>query len=376
VRARRALTRPPARPLNRILILGHGAVGDTLFFLPVVETLRRERPKARLVWLSNPSWVSKELIPATGLCDEVWLWNDADPAADRKEIGRRIKEADFDAAVLTMTAPAGYFQCALSGIPTVAAHVYPGLHPKRALVVAAPSRLALGGNTETVLGQEHTAVRNLKLLAALGLPVPEPCKPRLPIGDRDRARAKELAPNEGPLIVVHPGRLDNYNNRDWAPEKFGALCSILSQSWPDARFVLIGSPEESPAALRVRAAFHDAVDLVGRLSLIESYALVERADLLISCDTGPSKAAYVLGTPSVVLWGPSSTTESGKLWDPERHLELSLQVECAPCSFSGMPRDGRLNYSSCGHHKCLRDMTPEWVAERVRARWPRPEKLK
>jgi heptosyltransferase III len=380
LRLSRALTAPQPRPVKRLLILGYGAIGDTIFFLPALEALRRALPAARLIWVSNPAPVAQELIPATGLVDDVWLWDFEGERgqARREEFTLRVRAADFDAAVLTLSSPAHYFAGALAGVPVVAAHRFPGLPLKRRLILGEPSRAALGGKAATALGAEHSVRRNLRLLEALGIDVPEPlARPRLPAGAAART-AELLGAEGGPVVGVHLGPPASYNFRDWAPERFAAVIAGLAKAWPGARFALIGGPEEKSSAARaLKAAPAGVLDLAGRASLLETFALIERCSLFLSCDTGLSKAAMALGVPTATLWGPSSPVESGAYWDAERHLDLATGIWCSPCSFSGMPRDGRLNYLTCGHHACLKEMSAEWVLSRVLERWPSiPEKVR
>jgi ADP-heptose:LPS heptosyltransferase len=375
LRLRRGLALPRPRVVKRLLILGYGAIGDTIFFLPVLEALRRAHPGAQLTWVSNPAPVAEVLIPAMGLVDDVWLWDFEGAAgmARRAEFVARARAADFDAAVLTLSSPAHYFAPALSRVPVVAAHRFPGLALKRRLILGDPSRAALGGRAATVLGSEHSVRRNLRLLEALGITVAEPlARPHLPIGDAARVRAaKLLRPVEAPLVGVHVGPPTSYNFRGWEPEKFAALIQGLSRAWPEARFALIGGFEERPSAARAFAAAPEGLlDFVGKSPLLATFALIERCSLFLSCDTGLSKAAMALGVPTATLWGPSSPVESGAYWEPERHLDLATGIFCSPCSFSGMPRDGRLNYLTCGHHDCLKQMSVEWVQDRILKRWP------
>lgn len=374
LRLRRFLARPARRPLKSVLVLGYGAIGDTVFFLPVIEALRRAAPDARVVWLANRSPVADELVPATGLADEVWHWDFAgDDAARGAEMAAKIRAADFDAAVLSMSSPAPYFADALAAIPVVAAHRFEGGAFKRRLIMGAPSRVALGADAVLTLGADHSVTRNLRLLDALGITSGPAARPRLGLSAAHRARAAGLLPDGGgPWVGVHVGPPTSYNFRAWAPERFGELCAALARDWPGARFALVGGPDEKTTAARaLKTGPAGMLDLTGRSTLIESFALVERCALLLACDTGLAKAGMAVGTPTVTLWGPSSFTESGAFWEKERHLDLATGIACAPCSFSGMPRDGRLNYLNCGHHACLSEMSTDMVRERVLQRWPR-----
>ena len=84
-------SRPAPRDVRRILVIGYGAIGDTLFFLPTLEALRAAHAGASIVWLANPYPATDELIPATGLVDEIWRWDvsDDDAAINRRSAAVR-----------------------------------------------------------------------------------------------------------------------------------------------------------------------------------------------------------------------------------------------------------------------------------------------
>ncbi|HXT40580.1 MAG TPA: glycosyltransferase family 9 protein, partial [Candidatus Angelobacter sp.] len=90
-------------------------------------------------------------------------------------------------------------------------------------------------------------------------------------------------------------------------------------------------------------------------------AVIERAEVFISGDTGPLHFAAGLGVPVIALFGPTSAVQ----WSPVggRHQILSGgQCHC----------DGRADdCQSAGH--CLAAITPEQVLERLRRFFP-PER--
>jgi ADP-heptose:LPS heptosyltransferase len=72
----------------------------------------------------------------------------------------------------------------------------------------------------------------------------------------------------------------------------------------------------------VSKAAPGSLDLGGETELSTLIALVARASVVVSNDTGPAHLAYALRTPSVTLFGPS--TDAGR-WGPldgERHAVL------------------------------------------------------
>lgn len=345
--------------MERILFLGYAAIGDLLFFMPVLAALRARFPKARIVWLANAYPTTKEYLPATGLVDDIWL-HDWEGAGDRRAINGRIIEAGFDLAVLTLSAPAQYFAEGLKTVPLRAGHLrrLPAAggawgRLKRGLVTGEFARRALI-NRAVWVGEEaeHAQARNLRLLDALRVARPADTRPPLPLDGAPRAKARELLAGEGPWVGVHLGAPGGAYRKMWAPERFGRLCRELSSRWR-ARFVLIGGASERESARAACREFPQFLDLVGTTGLLETFAVIESCALLLSNDTGLAKAAMALGVRTATLWGPSDPAEYGAVWESEKHLDIRTGIACSPCSRMGMPKLGAMTYLTCGHHDCL-----------------------
>lgn len=366
-------SRPAVRPVEKILILGYGAIGDLIFFLPTVTALRAAYPKAKVTWVSNPYPTTDELLPATGLADEIWRWEAQghDPEG-RSAINARIKAAGFDLAVLTLGAPAHDFLDALASIPMVAGHERPWRGLKSFVALGDYARRAVVTRAADLHPGEHAQTRNLRLLAALGLPSPSPeTRPALPVPEAAVARSIELFTGlKQPPVAFHLGPTGNQYAKMWAPEKFAALSKALADAW-GAPLILVGSADEAEAERRFREAGGvAALSLVGRTNLLETFAVLQRCALLISNDTGLAKAAAALRTPTATLWGPSDPAEFRSPWDRDRHLDLRTGIWCAPCSWMGTPERSQ-NYSNCGHHDCLSKLEAGKVAAALLERWPR-----
>lgn len=357
---------------KRILFLGYAAIGDLIFLLPVLETLRAKFPKAKITFLANPYPTTRELIPATGLVDDVWLvdWEGAGGVAERGAINGKIAAAGFDWAILSVSAPAHYFAHGLRSIPVRAGHRRPlegnlFQRLKRGWVTGEYVRRRLLTHSAE-LAEGHALGRNLQLLAMLEIEPPKDARPRLPIGEKDRAKVKALLGDKtGPRIVVHLGAPNNQYGKMWAPERFGELCAQAK-----AQCVLIGSVDERPSAALALIAFPGFKNVVGETGLLESFAAIETCDLFLSSDTGLAKAAMCLGVPAATIYGPSDPAEYGVIWEPEKHLEIRTGISCSPCSRLGMARPGRLNYSDCGHHDCLVKLDAAFARARLAAKFP------
>ena len=73
-----------------------------------------------------------------------------------------------------------------------------------------------------------------------------------------------------------------------------------------AQVVLSGAPDDLPLIESVTRRMHEhAVNLAGKTSLTQLAALMERADLLVTGDSGPMHIATAVGTPLIAIHGPT-----------------------------------------------------------------------
>ncbi|HEX8347054.1 MAG TPA: glycosyltransferase family 9 protein, partial [Actinoplanes sp.] len=102
--------------------------------------------------------------------------------------------------------------------------------------------------------------------------------------------------------IVHPGAKSP--SRRWPVPRYAAVAKALAEA--GHRVVVTGSAGERAIAEQVasRAGLPLTCVLAGRTELGDLAALVARARLLISGDTGIGHLATAYRTPSVLLFGP------------------------------------------------------------------------
>ncbi|GAB3732580.1 glycosyltransferase family 9 protein [Luteimonas pelagia] len=137
----------------------------------------------------------------------------------------------------------------------------------------------------------------------------------LPVPDADRAWAAAQWPDDGtPTMVVSP--CSSHVLRNWRPERHAALADhAASRGW---RVVLCGgrSALERKTADAITASMRATpLDLVGRDTLKQLPALLERADLVVSPDSGPMHIANAMGTRVLGLHAASNPARSGPYSD-------------------------------------------------------------
>ena len=115
----------------------------------------------------------------------------------------------------------------------------------------------------------------------------------------------------------------------WGLEKLAAVITRL-QKVSNIPFILTGSASEIPLgkALQQMIAV-SPVNLIGKTTLTQLGALIKRCDLYLTCDSGPMHIAAAVGTPTVALFGPTSSTRHRPYG--EGHCVIEKSVACRPC---------------------------------------------
>jgi heptosyltransferase III len=150
--------------------------------------------------------------------------------------------------------------------------------------------------------------KTAQLAAVLGLdPPPLPVAWTAP---EDRARAAALLPTGAPVLALGPTA--NWSGKVWPAERFVALANaLLAGPLTGAKVAVLAGPGEAERAMAapVLAAFPDAIDLVGRLSLPEAAACLTRTALYVGNDSGLMHLAAAAGAPTLGLFGPTPAAE-------------------------------------------------------------------
>ena len=112
------------------------------------------------------------------------------------------------------------------------------------------------------------------------------------------------APTGGhPLIGLQVASFPTKAYRDWPPGHFSELCRRIRARWPDAHFLIFGGELERDRTAALAAELGSAATLcAGKLTLRETAALMQRVDLYVGVDTGPTHLMGAMQRPMVALY--------------------------------------------------------------------------
>ncbi len=287
--------------LDSICLLRTSAIGDVTHVLPLVHTLQDALPQTSLTWLIGK--LERRLVgDLPGV--EFITFDKAAGFAGWQQVRRALHGRRF-AALLHM-------QVALrANALSLAVHA-----DRRIGYDRARSRDLHG----LFVGERIAARPGQHVLDAIG----SFCEPLglrqtrvrwdIPLPDAARAWAAGQLPGDTPTLLVSP--TSSHALRNWRPERYAAVMDhATARGW---RVALVGGPSafERAMADAVLAACHvPPLDLTGKDTLKKLLALLARADLLLTPDSGPMHMANAVGTRVLGLHAASNPDRSGPYSD-------------------------------------------------------------
>lgn len=340
---------------GRMLVVKLSSLGDVLHALPAVSELARAGGMT-VDWAVQPACA--DLVSAFSCVDRVIeIPRPSSPLAWFRALRRLRREAGpYDLVV--------DFQGLLkSAVVARAARRVPGALLLGPSFAREGSRFFYGALAGRRDKNRHAVDECFDAARFLGVAVPEvPAFPlRLPPVPDDVAAELGLVPEPetaqfaGPLVAFAP--YSRWKSKNWPEDSFAAAISLVANRLK-GRIALLGGPGDRDGAARIAAtAAVPCVNLCGRLSILQSAAVLRRCAALVTNDSGPMHLAAAVGTPCVAPFGPTSAKRTGPCGARHRVLRAPEAV-CAraPCRRRVCPR---------GDMACMTAVSPQEVAVAV-----------
>jgi heptosyltransferase-2 len=279
--------------MKRILVIRGGAIGDFVLTLPTLKALRDNLPAAQIEVLGYKHIVAladrRYYADATRSIEygplSSFFSRDAELPSELVECFGR-----FDCVISYLFDPDQVFEGNLrrSGV--------------RRLVVG-PAKLS---------GDSHAAVQLSAPLRELDMSLQTPAAQIFP-SQEDRDFAEQfLATVTGPLLAIHPG--SGGVHKTWPVERWRDLATSMS-SGDSAPTALLVTGEADVEIANELEKFWPNESLISAhtLPLPQLAAVLERCVQFIGHDSGISHIAAAVGTPCLLLFGPTDPN----VWAPQ-----------------------------------------------------------
>ena len=118
-----------------------------------------------------------------------------------------------------------------------------------------------------------------------------------------------------PVVVFSP--CSRHAAKNWPVKRFIELGKQLN-----AQIVLVGAPDDMEVCTTIENALPEgaATNLCGTTSLLELGGILQRADLVVTVDSGPMHMASAAGTPCLAIFGPTDPLRVGPYGEQHRVL--------------------------------------------------------
>ena len=151
-----------------------------------------------------------------------------------------------------------------------------------------------------------------------------------------RPLPREVPVRARPQIAMICGT-ENAPEKRWPTSHWRALIEQLIAIVPEVEIVLFGTPADRAITDKVADGFPAAAiqNLAGKTDLAAFCDGLKNCNVVVCNDTGGMHLANMMGTPVVVVFGPTNPVRTGPIFDAPKHL---LQPEGCPAT-GGMPID-------------------------------------
>jgi len=352
------------RPKSFLIINPFG-IGDVLFSLPLIKSLKENFPSSKIFYLCNRR--TEPILKDNPLINKTFVYERDEFEAVKKvskiswikkiwSIITEIKTENIDIAIdLSLNSQFGFFSL-VAGIRERVGYNY----KNRGRFLT--KKIYFQGYEE-----KHVIEYYLELLNSIGVK-PKYIKTELALNKNQKNKAeiflKERGVNSSELLIaIAPcggaswGR-DSYR-KHWPKEKFAELADRLINKYR-ARIIFAGAGSEKQVIDDIERLMQKSCIKAIDLPLIEFLALLERSAILVANDGGPMHIGVFLGVKTVSIFGPVNEVVYGPYpQDPKRHLVVKKDLPCRPCY-------KKFRLPECMYQlKCLESITVDEVFESV-----------
>jgi lipopolysaccharide heptosyltransferase II len=350
---------------KRILIINPFGIGDVIFTMPVIESIKTKYPEAYIgyvcnirtapILFSNPN-IDKVFIFERDEYRQLWQLSKAKAISKIWNLLRDVKKESFNIVLdFSMARDYGFFSM-LSGIRRRIGYNY----NKRGLFLTDKIPLKAG------YCDKHVIDYHKQFLLLMDLDLPMDTMPKVYIAEEDDKKAQQILWSKDisltdKYICIMPGAGASWGatayRKQWPASKFAEVASMLVDE-SGIKIILLGSADDKELCDRVEKAVPAAINLCGKLSLMVSNAIIRHASVLLTNDGGPLHMAVAVGTNTVSIFGPVDEKVYGPYLAGDGHIVITNDIACRPCYNS-------FKLPACEDIECLNGIGSDEVVKAV-----------
>ena len=311
--------------VKRILVITLSNIGDIILTTPVIRTLRKNFPSARIDVMAGPA--GKGVFERDPDIFKLIIYDKRMPISQKRRLQLKLKKLRYDI---------------VADLKNTVFPLLIGPRLRTATIQKIPANIV------------HARDKHLYRLRSLGVDAMETGSYIFIPEDEDRY-IENLLKSGGisePIVVVNPGAKSHLKR--WTDEGFAQACDRLMGECA-VQVVFVGLNEDRPIVESIiKKMKHKPGDLVERTNIRQLASLLKRSKLVITNDSAPLHLACAVKAKVLALFGPTDPKKYG----PTGEFDMAIQKKlfCSPCE-----------KAACAYnYECMKSITPDEVFETAR----------
>ncbi|MDP8229642.1 MAG: glycosyltransferase family 9 protein [Candidatus Gorgyraea atricola] len=276
----------------KIIFITLSNIGDVILTLPVLTALKDNFPGAKIDVVVGPR--PKHVFAKDPRINRIFTYDKHASLKDKIAFVSKLRKEKYDLAV----------------------DMRNSLLP---ILIGAKKKTLLFSKNKKI----HKRSAHLEKLSSFGIKYKN--KQNIYISDEDKRFVDKLLEENGVkkgdvILGISPGSRSSLKR--WSADGF---IEVINEVLRQGRYkiVLIGESNE-------RVFSHkDVIDLTGKTNLNQLFALIERMQLLLTCDSASLHIACDLGVKVIAIFGPTDAREYGPTGKDD--VVIRKDLKCSPC---------------------------------------------
>jgi anaerobic magnesium-protoporphyrin IX monomethyl ester cyclase len=313
--------------ITRVLIVKLYGIGNGLLALPMLEETRQRFPNAKISLLAEER--SKDVFSHLQWIDNfIYFPQDKGNAGLFKltcQIVRMRPQVILSTFPMTNNTLAKLY--AFTGARVIVGHT---IDERNRNLYTHPMNYDVS---------RHEVQLNLDLLTPFGGKGTE-SEINFPLPDRIRKTMSRVWSDSVPAgkrtVGFHCGSYLDMPQKRYPENKFAEVANKLSAA--GLQVILFGGPGEELLGRKIASRMHrPLVNFIGGFSLLETAALIERCNAMVSNDSGLMHVAASVKTPVLGLFGPTRPEKNAPWGTSKKARYIQSDRYCTGCHTTGMP---------------------------------------
>jgi lipopolysaccharide heptosyltransferase II len=346
------------KEISKILLIRFSSLGDVLLTSPLIRLLREKFPEVQIEFLVRKEYA--DVIRYNPYLSGVIEFNIKDGFIGLAKLKNLLRSQKYDTILdLHDSLRSNYLLIGRRLNPFHSASIYKINKNQLIRFLLVKWKINLYQNIYGYIPMVWE--KYIKAAESLGLQ-PDDGHLDLFLPQKSEMGAKEFLkklPKGKWEVVMAPGA--QHFTKRWPTEYYIDLIKQIYKIYK-LKTILVGGADDQPVIDKITTNVPNnlTASTLGRLSLLETAALIKRAELVISNDSGLMHVVAALNRPMMVIFG-STVKEFGFFPNsPNATVIENKGLYCRPCSHIGR--------SSCPerHFRCMKEILPHMIVHKIK----------